>query len=130
MGVFDARTCCTHSAIEYVTAPGAWLHRVRQPRHRNTSAVAVSASKVQFERVSPMGGGMNKRRCSCSPDQPQRYRSTTAAAAIQRFQGSEGIAIFYHALAEFDAQPSPLLRQKRATITCRERAAIILAGKC
>merc|ERR1711920_734834 len=41
---------------EYVTAPGAWLHRVRQPRHRNTSAVAVSAFRVQFERVSPMGG--------------------------------------------------------------------------
>merc|ERR1712083_229102 len=58
------------------------------------------------------------------------YRSPSVVVAIHRFQGSEGtVWICHRASAELDAQPSPPLRQKRATNARREQAAIVLAGR-
>jgi len=55
---FDTRACCTHAAIEYVTAPGARWQRAWQPRHRSTKRSCSDAAfpRGSFEHVVYAGG--------------------------------------------------------------------------
>merc|ERR1712228_610105 len=96
----------------------------------STSAVAVIQCFRGRNLFVTYVGGANRYRYRCSQDRQLRYRSPSVVVAIHRFQGSEGTVWICHgASAELDAQPSPPLRQKRATNARREQAAIVLAGR-
>jgi len=113
---FDTRSCCTHAAIEYVTAPGARWQRAWQPRHRSTKRSCSDAAfpRGSFEHVVYAGGDKiffiffeGRCRYRCSPDQQRRYSSASAAAAIQRFQGSLNL------LSNYVPRPNPMPGRRR-----------------
>merc|ERR1712032_471602 len=116
-----------HSAIEVATAPGALWHLARQLRYRSTGTVAVmQCFHWAFKFASLMLG----ERQDINTDVPR-----TIAAALQIYERSfcdtelprvgRGSLNLSSRFGQTRC-PSPPLRQKRATITGREQAAMLL----